>query len=507
MPQSDHRSKEKKTWALWLLPLFLLAVLTSSIAGYILGRNVAPQPTGQILDTILLDPGQSSARTQMHLTGRVVYSDGAPAANCTLELHSDPATAITDANGRFLFPNVPFGEHTLLVRRQDGSVAAQRAVKLNQEQAQQGVVIAQQDTGDYAITLSVDIRVLEIQVELNEDQLYLLSDHCTYANETGWITTPEGIASTQEGVVVTPSGSIHLPDGAIVIPGVDGIAAVILPDDTVLYPEHPIVSGDSTILPDGTVNLPDGVQIGPDGSVKTPDGTESIPGTGGIVTGNGTLIRIGGERGPGVTEPSAEPGASSGANTPPFSRPESTSDSSRGDSVSSSGSGGGGGGHTGGSGSSSSSSSEPEGPGILTVQGETGATGSYASWTQISTLDLFYNRTGVRADRIAPGSFGFYRFRLQNTRASALDITMTLSEQEVHLPLSITLSTLGQNTQVSGSIVDGSLVLHTVLPANAKATYQLEWKWPLEGNDSMDTVAGSAGTDYALSLTVHAEEK
>lgn len=440
----------------------------------------------------------------MHLTGRVVYSDGAPAANCTLELHSDPATAITDVDGRFLFPNVPFGEHTLLVRGQGGSVAAQRAVKLNQEQAQQGVAISQQDTGDYAITLSVDIRVLEIQVELNEDQLYLLSDHCTYANETGWITTPEGIASIQEGVVVTPSGSIHLPDGAIVIPSADGVAAVILPDDTVLYPEHPIVSGDSTILPNGTVNLPDGVQIAPDGSVKAPDGTASIPNTGGIVTGNGTVIPIGGKRDPGATEPPAEPSASSGADTPPFSRPESSSASSRGDSASSSGSSGGGGGHTGGNGSSSS---EPEGPGILTVQGETGATGSYVSWTQVSTLDLFYNRTSGRPDRIAPGSSGFYRFRLQNTRASALDITLILSEQEVHLPLSITLSPLGQDIQASGSIVDGSLVLHTVLPANAQATYQLEWEWPLEGNDSMDTVAGSSGADYTLSLTIHAEEK
>lgn len=504
MPQSDHRFKEKKTWALWLLPLLLLAVLTSSIAGYILGRNVAPQSSGQILDTILLDPDRASVRTQMHLTGRVVYSDGAPAANCTLELHSDPATAITDANGRFLFPNIPFGEHTLLVRNHDGSVAARRVVELSQEQAQQGVAIAQQDSGDYAITLSVDIRVLEIQVELNGGQLYLLSDHCSYANETGWITTPEGIASVQEGVVVTPEGSVHLPDGAIVIPGADGIAAVIMPDDTVLYPERPIASGDSTILPDGTVNLPDGVQIGPDGTVKTPNGMSSIPGTGGIVTGNGTVIPIGGERDPGVTESPAESSASSDADAPPFSRPETSSGSSRGDSASSSGSGGGGGGHTGGSGSSSS---EPEDPGILTAQGETEATGSYVSWTQVSTLDLFYNRTSGRPDRIAPGSSGFYRFQLQNTRASALDITLTLSEQEVHLPLSITLSPLGREAQASGSIVDGRLALHTVLPANTQVTYQLEWEWPLEGNDSMDTVAGSGGTDYTLSLTVHAEEK
>ena len=117
------------------------------------------------------------------------------------------------------------------------------------------------------------------------------------------------------------------------------------------------------------------------------------------------------------------------------------------------------------------------------------------------------------ADKIDPGSSGYYRFRLENSRSKALDVTLTLTEGDIHLPLEIVLTPLDSDGKkidvqaVPGSIVNGALTLHARIEANGSAVYQLDWKWPFDGSDAVDTAAGQSGGAYTLQIQIYAEEK
>lgn len=153
--------------------------------------------------------------------------------------------------------------------------------------------------------------------------------------------------------------------------------------------------------------------------------------------------------------------------------------------------------------------------GKLSISGQVPG-GQYISWTQLSTIDLFYNRTAGEQAEIAPGSAGYYRFQLKNTRSRDLSIQLTLSEgKQVHLPLSFTLTPLNARGEkqndlaVKGSFRDGSTTLELAAGIDGRdtVTYQLDWVWPFEsGDDAADTQLGEAGGLYTLHLQIYAEE-
>lgn len=95
--------------------------------------------------------------------------------------------------------------------------------------------------------------------------------------------------------------------------------------------------------------------------------------------------------------------------------------------------------------------SEPEDQGMLTAEGENA--GGWMVWKSQSSIDLFYNRTGGPAEKIQPGSSGFYRFRLKNTRSKELQITVTLSEDRLHIPLKFTLTPLDAQGTMSARVL------------------------------------------------------
>lgn len=297
-PLSPKEDETKRRWLILLLLLFL-ALITSCVAGYLLGKRAGQKPAGQIIDTILLTPEEPAARTKTHITGHILYSDGTPAAGRNIELHSDPVSTVTDADGRFLFPNISFGEHTITVYNQDGSVDAEQPVTISPDKEEQGVLITKNSNQEYAITVAVDIRILELVIELDDGQITLQPDRKLYADDRGWVTTPYGTASTGNGVIVTPGGSVHLPDGTIVIPNSSGnAAAVILPDDSVIYPDEPITGNGYTIEPDGTVTLTDETLIEPDGTITLPGSEVQAPGENGVIINNETVTPIGGNASP-----------------------------------------------------------------------------------------------------------------------------------------------------------------------------------------------------------------
>lgn len=536
---NERQKERRRPVLLLLLPLFLL--ITSSIAGYVLGRSAGPAPLGQMIDTILLAPQEAPPQAAFHLSGRVFYSDGSPAAGRALELHSDPITAVTDSGGGFLFPNVPEGEHTISVLGEDGGTVARREIQVAREKGLGDVSVGGTDSGKYVIALSVDVRVLEIELELEDDALYISPERITYATGDGRLFTPNGAASVRDGVIVSPGGNVYLPDGTVVFPGGAGAdpTHILRPDNTVLV-NQAVVSGGISVASDGTVTLPGGTVIGPGGRIESPGGAFRTPGQTGVVVDDQTVRPIGGEDGREDSFPSssvssghtgrypdsgsrpqadgssaAAPGGALNAG-PASSRYEGGGDGHRNDGSSGSADSGGesssdGSGSDENSSASSGESSTPPDPdpGELLAARQTGD-GSFAAWEQHAVIDLFYNRETGTAEKIYPGSKGFYLFQLENGRKEDLTITLNLARGDgsPYLPLRFTLRLQeGQNSGASGTLAEGgSLRLRTVLAGGAKAVCRLEWEWPYEGGrDGADTRAGSRGGDYTLLLTIHAE--
>ena len=313
------QDREHERSSLVLVVLLLVIVLaTSSLVGYILGRNSGPAPLGQVIDTILLTPEKRSEIEAFHLTGRIFYTDGTPAAGRTLELHSDPVTAVSDSAGGFLFPNIPQGEHTIYVLDGSGSVALQRDIEIVRSSEARAVAIDLQDNGKYVLELSLDIRALEIEIELDAQSLNINPERITYATYGGLVTTPAGTASVRDGAVVTPGGNVYLPDGTIVLPGgaKTDPAYLIEPTENVLM-NQPVVTEGISVAADGTVTLPDGAVIEPGGTITPPGEAPKTPGPGGAIVSEGTVIPIGGQDGENTL-----PGGTDGNSSEALLRPD-----------------------------------------------------------------------------------------------------------------------------------------------------------------------------------------
>ena len=269
----EHADRRGRRQLPLLLLLFLLILVTSSLVGYILGKRTEPLPRGQLIDTILLTPeAEKKESTILHLTGRVLYTDGTPAAGRTLELHSEPLQTMTDSGGAFLFDHVTLGVHSLAVISSDGTKEAERKVVLDRKQMSEGISIDMNEEGSYVVELAMDVRMLEISIELGADNYFINQNNITYGTTNGMVVTPSGTASIHDGPVVTPSGNVCLPDGTIVLSGEKegDPTVVILPDDTVVHPQEKLLAGDTEILPDGTVILPEGTVIEPGGRIGSP---------------------------------------------------------------------------------------------------------------------------------------------------------------------------------------------------------------------------------------------
>lgn len=487
---SSLQEEEQKNRRRWLLLLLLLLLLiTSTIVGFILGRKAGPAPLGQIIDTILLTPEDSShdagnpeAQATFHLSGRVFYSNGTPAAGHTLELHSDPVTAVTDSKGGFLFANVPEGEHTIAVLNRDGSIAARRDVDVVRSSDSQAVSLNLQDDGKYTIELSIDVRVLEIEIELGTGELYI-NPEFSYATADGSVITPSGAALFQDGVTVTPAGNIYLADGNVVFPGgsKEDPTYILQPDNTVII-DRGMVSGDIIVDPDGTVSLPDGTVIEPGGLISPPENKNDPPESSSPDDSSQPVQDPSQETNPDSSPRPEEP--SGGASSAPSSPDPSEDD-------------------------------DPVLPpvtdeGSLQVSAEN-KDGGFTHWQQHCMIDLFYNRSTGQTETIAPGSSGYYLFQLKNTRKKNVTVTLSIAEEDgsPHIPLRFSLRPQDQETgAASGTLTeDDTLSLQARIESGADIVYQLDWEWPYDsGSDEVDTEAGSQGGAYILRLMISAEE-
>ncbi len=519
-PDTDKRQNRRNRTVPLLMFLLVLFMFTSGIVGYMLGKRTGAESNGQLIDTILLEPEQEvKPPAVLHLAGQALYSDGTPAAGRTMELHSTPMTTVTDSVGMFLFSGVSEGEHHVYVLGDDGVITAERKIVLEHQQESEGVEISMGNDGEYVIQLAVDVRLLEISIEVEQGGIYINPEKFTYAKTDGWVITPEGTASIENGPVVTPVGNVCLTDRTIVLAGgtKEDPTAVILPDDTVIYPKTPYSAGENEISPDGVIHLPDGTEIEPGGQIIPPSGELYGPGAGGAQISESKVIPIGqtsppdssqtpgtGQSaepgglpnepgGPALTETtlgqtykpenSGTPGNEAETGNAYQPSPDATEQTeTKKDSGNIGGENGGshtGGGSHGGSvsggstaessssengssaeeSSSSETESSAEDRGKLNVSGQAGNTTKFISWTQTGIIDLFYNRQGGDEALLAPGSSGYYLFQLENSRNEALAICLVLTEgTENHLPLTFKLAPSGiKSKPPSGSSARGTL--------------------------------------------------
>lgn len=457
--QAPSQEGEKKRRKIVVILLFL-AFVTSIITGFMIGRSTGTYD-GQIIDTIVIGSDQ---KRKLHISGQVLYTDGTPYQNGKVELHSDPMITTTDMKGRFFYDSVAPGQHKLSIV-DDNKTLAECSFVVNRNTSDQPINIGKEGKGKYAIEVSVDVRFIELAVEIAEDgqELKLIPEHTVVLKDDGTLLYDEHSLNVKDGAVVLPSGTVVLPDKTVIVPDY-----LILPDNDVQpIPEEGYAGGNGEhVDKDGKVELPDGTIISSDG-VEKPDGTVIAPDEPYQIVPEENTNHVDQPNGEQPVEPSIPI---------PVQPTEPTNDN---------------------------------GEFHVKEQGTSG----WVPWESISTIDLFKNRFGTsQKGNIQPGSYGYYVFRLENTRKRNLQITLQLSDDDLHLPLEFTLTPLDQQGNkiqtkaVTGSLINGSLTLEHILNAETRTTYQLDWNWPKEGNDALDTKAGMQAGTYLLKLQVRASE-
>ena len=321
------------------------------------------------------------------------------------------------------------------------------------------------------------------------------------------VNLADSTAKMPDGTMVGNDNTITLPDGSIIDNGADalitpggtrisGDGTITLSNGTKVDPSVPGTLADGTVVSaDGTVTLPDGTVISAGGAVTTPGGKSVLPPSGGgTVVGAETAHPIG-------ATGSADTTASSGA----------TGTSGATDSGGTTGT------TTGGTTPvTPPTPSEPEpqpDPGTdVPLANMITAAENGISWTQLSTINLFSANNSAADGKLYPGVSGSYAFTVANPQAFAVRFTLTLAEAahaagaipfEYRLKSGTTYLAGSGSSWLSANALDDALVN---LAAGGSTAYTLEWRWPLEGNDALDTAIGQNGTSHTVSITIRAEQ-
>lgn len=556
--QEDVEKKRRRIWVILLVLLLLLTLFSSVIVGFLIGR-ITDTYRGQMIDTIVIGPEESRL---VHVSGQVLYTNGTPYPQGNVELYSEPRLTTTDDLGHFFYASVEPGSHTLSIVDDSGKALAQCEFLVSQNHGEEPVHIQKQDDGAYAVELSVNVRFVELAVELDMDgsTLSLIPEKTVVLEDDGTLTKNGKVLNVGDGVIVLPSGTVILTDKTVVTNN-----QLILPDNSVApiskdgytseNGEHVDENGavslsDGTIISSGSVKRPGGepiipdepYQILPDHLGESTSPQESTAANAGRPSqpseNSGSQSRPPSEAGrpsqpptdtPEHEEPPAETG---GSEEPPAETTESEeppaetteSEAPPAETTESEAPPA----ETGESETAPADTSKPDDPpsetdtnetteetvdhGRVDVQGQNAA--GWENWESQSVIDLFYNRTGIsQNDTIQPGSEGYYLFRVDNSRLEPLDLTLTLSEKDLHLPLEFTLTPLDADgdkrtgQEVTGVLSDGALELKSMIQAEEQITYRLDWVWPYEGRNAMDTIAGINGGTYTLELHIHAQAR
>ena len=503
--------KKKRSISIPLLLLVLFGLFSSVVAGILIGRSMDPYQ-GKIIDTIVIDPDY---QRNVHISGQVLYTNGVPYVRGNVELHSTVRESVTDSTGRFFFESVEVGEHSLTVKNQDGSTAAQCLVTVERQKEGAAVQIQKQDENRYRVGISVNVRFIELAVQVDPENkiLEFLEEKTFVIEDNGTVHINGKSMDVARGAVVFPSGTVVLPDRTVISAG-----KMVLPDNSVqkIPEEGYIGANQERIDSTGNVTFPDGTRITesgivlPDGRVILPEeayqiGSEEEKAESSIskVAPNSSAFNSEPQVPSGTSsqeESSTQESSREESSTQESSREESSAqessreESSREESSAQE--------------SSQEESSEPEDPDPGKLQISESHAQGWTPWESDNIIDLFYNRTGTAENNnIQPGAHGFYLFRMENSRQTSLWFRISISEDSFHLPLRMRLiDDQGGKTEWQTVHGDQSVQLVTGI-IEKSVTYRLEWEWPYEsGNDQADTSAG-IGKDraYRIRLNIYAQ--
>jgi hypothetical protein len=103
------------------------------------------------------------------IKGWVRYTNGTPFAHGLVELRSEPRVTYTDSEGYFTFENVEEGEHVINVLGSQGQVLASAQVRITRNMDIEKSVLMRLEDGTYVLEVAVDVKVLEIFLEIEQD--------------------------------------------------------------------------------------------------------------------------------------------------------------------------------------------------------------------------------------------------------------------------------------------------------------------------------------------------
>ncbi len=537
------RSKRRFPLAGLLMVLFLAFSLSSGMVGFLLGRNAA-RPTGALVDTIILSPTQTpasrikeSAVTTVHfLSGRIVDSAGKACSDLTVRLEQGKSD-VTDSQGKFCFEKVTSGKHRLEAVDDSGDVLG--SMELNLAFSGETDVSAGPAESPTDFTLPEEARMLELTLTLGEDRsLEVEEGAACFVTRDGQVVNFDGGALPVEesSHAVTPAGSLTDTAGYVLMPSRQEAVTPrgeLIPLETEEETVPGTVCGEdgsvrleegATVLSDGTVKLPDGDTVGGPGKVVliTNDGAEEIeqmpqeyvpyvPAK--VPVGESPTVSTMEEASNGESSAGSgeEAPASSDAGSSAVSKEESSSQLSENPSESS------------GLPAAEDAEKEKRGLSIIDQDDRTWASGEGLEWSQMSSIDLFKNRSVDLGEEdgvpiAAPGSKGYYQFKLENPENYDIAYTISFVEQSFHLPMRYSVVDTSDNrsylyqerTGGTGEPLESPEIL---IPAGGVQEFRIDWEWMYEDwfmperDDVTDTTAASTGDGlYMVAVTLHARE-
>lgn len=175
------------------------------------------------------------------------------------------------------------------------------------------------------------------------------------------------------------------------------------------------------------------------------------------------------------------------------------------------------------SGSSGSSGSSGEGSSEFVADPSLSLSDEKGVWRKVTNVELFratYENgeqlvtvEGSNGEKvIAPGTTNTYVFKLKNTGNVALDYDVEVeaffTPEEVEIPVESRIKRydgewmLGGEAHFDGVELMNGATDRATLGKGCYTYYTLEWQWPFEGDDALDTALGNLAKEQELLFTL-----
>lgn len=523
--QGSNDKKENENKLKMIAPIFLVlslfVVCLTFASGILIGRhtkNTMFNPPSSVMEA----GGEDGKVLPIQIGGRVTLSDGTPAASIRLQLHSVVQETYSDEKGWFFFQDAGPVCHELYAVDSQGNTIASVILDLRLGSQKNRFEVKDMEDGRVNIDLSSDVFYIEMDVKLDSVNGTLMIDPktCYAVSDENLVYTTDGTLDVESGITVLPSGTVISRQCEII-----HYPVVVRNDRTVeQMPESGLTLSDGTIITKEEIKLPDGAAVTSEGEVvhtkpseEKSNTSSSSPGTENPAIPSETPSFPGS----GIQQPD-------NGNSDVDNNGSSDSDHSHGENSDH----GGNGGHD----NTPTEPGVPDEPDIptepgapdepveLTVSGEN-RSGTWNAWVSNEQIDLFYHQKDANtADEIpviCPGSSGWYYFDLVNNGKDAIQVTIRMTEDTIHLPFRFRLLQVSEGAE--NVVADWTTPMtrgHSIVLLDGKRLntdmtvhYKMEWEWPYEtgipGEDENDTaVAGSstvAGRTYFLNMNIYAE--